>query len=250
MAAGERPTLTFHASTSGTVKITYITQAWKDVWDNRVAEQAVATATHVADTGETLCFVESMLATGTTGSSRPKFIRGGDAAATLECEVDWSDAGAADAGDTTFTFFATDAITGITYTGIKLPASGFLKERFVEDEDLTMSSGTGAAAYPILFQAVCGQIPDYHNAGERDPHYLMMPEADGVGTTGEVAIDWHKITTAAGQQIRTEDTTSDAVSLTYVKGLAFEIPGLVPLEVLNGKDLSGVTGVDIVAIGR
>ena len=131
MAAGARPTFTFHASTSGAIKTTYITQAWKEVWDNRLASQAVTVTSNVGDTSETLCFVESLLAVGTTGSSRPKFLRGGDAAGTLECEVDFSDSGAAVAGDTTFTFYATDAITSLIYTGIKLPASGFLKDKLV-----------------------------------------------------------------------------------------------------------------------
>ena len=40
MAAGVRPTLDFHASTSGAIKTTYITQAWQDVWVNRNAEAA------------------------------------------------------------------------------------------------------------------------------------------------------------------------------------------------------------------
>ncbi|MBU0906689.1 MAG: hypothetical protein KKE05_00870, partial [Nanoarchaeota archaeon] len=141
MSAGARPTFTFHSATSGVIKTTYITQAWLEVWQNRVVSQAVVTATHVADTSEVLCFVESMLAAGSTPSSRPKYLRGGDAADTLECEVDFSDSAAAVPGDTTFTFNATDAITGITYTGIKLPTSGFLKERFIEDEDLTMAAG-------------------------------------------------------------------------------------------------------------
>ena len=250
MSWGTRPTLNFHASTSGVVKITYITQAWKEVWDNRLASQAGTAAAHVVDTGETLCFVESMLAVGSTGSSRPKYIRGGDASATGEVEVDWTDSGAGTAGDTTFTFNATDAITSITYTAIKLPASGFMKERFIEDEDLTMSSGTGASAFPILMPAYCGQIPDFTAANERDPHHLMMPSGDALGTAGECAIDWHLVKTLAGTQIRLNDTTSDAVSFTYLKGLAAEIPFLVPLEIKNGTDLSGVTSVKGIAFGR
>jgi hypothetical protein len=58
------------------------------------------------------------------------------------------------------------------------------------------------------------------------------------------------IKTLAGHQIRTNDTTSDALSLTYVKGIPSEIPGLVPLEAPNAKDLSGLTNVTVIAIGR
>jgi len=191
-----------------------------------------------------------MLAAGGIPSSRPKYVRGGDAAATLECEVDFSDSGATTPGDTTFTFAAGDAITGITYTGIILPASGFLKERFIEDEDLTMAGGIGASAFPILFNALCGQIPDYTAAAERAPHNLMMPSGDALGTSQECMIDWQLRKTLAGTQIKTNDTTSDAVSLTYVKGFMSEIPGLVPLEVPNGVDLTGLSSVKVLVIGR
>lgn len=247
MSAGARPTFTFHAATSGVIKTTYITQAWQEVWLNRIASEAVATATHVAKPGKTLCFVESMFCTGPS-ISRPKFIRGGDTVATLECEVDFSDAG--DSNYTTFTFFATDAVTAIAYSGIELPSSGFLYERFVEDEDVTNTAGVAASAFPILFHALCGQIPDYHAAGARSPHHLMMPSGDALGTSQECAIDWHLRKTLAGHQIRTNDGTSDAVSLTYVKGLLGEIPGLVPLEVPNGTDLSALTSVKAHIFGR
>ena len=250
MSAGARPTFTFHASTSGVIKTTYITQAWHDVWVNRTASQALTISSHVADAGESLCFVESLYAAGGVPISRPKYVRGGDAADTLECEVDFSDSGAGVAGDTTFTFNASDAITGVTYTGVILPASGFLKERFIEDEDLTNTSGTGASAFPILFQAICGQIPDYHASAERSPHHLMMASGDALGTSQECAIDWQLRKTLAGTQIRTNDSTSDAVSLTYVKGFMSEIPGLVPLEVPNGADLSGLSSVKVFVIGR
>ena len=251
MAEGVRPTINFHASTSGAVKVTYITQAWKEVWENRVASADFATASHVADIGDTICFIESCCALATGGTvvnSLNKFLRGGDAADAGECEVDWSDSGAGTAGDTTLTFNATDAVTDIVITYIKLPASGFLKERFLEDEDLTMTSGVGASVYPILFQALCNQIPDYTAAGERAPHHLMMPEGDALGTAQEIRIDWHLVKTLAGTQIIANDTTSDAVSLSYVYGLPSEID-VVPLEVKNGEDLSALTGIKVQAIG-
>lgn len=252
MAWGTRPTINFHASTSGAVKVTYITQAWKEVWDNRNASADFSTTSHVADLEDTICFIESMCTYDTSGAvvtSLSKFIRGGDASAAGECEVDWSDSGAGTAGDTTLTFAAGDAVTDIKLTYISLPASGFLKNRFLEDQDTTMSSGSGTAAYPLLFQGVCNQLPDYTAANERDPHHLMMPEGDALGTSGECAIDWHKITTVAGHQIRLNDTTSDAISLTYVYGYPHEIPGLVPLEVKNASNLSSLANVRVEIIG-
>lgn len=248
MAWGTRPTIDFHSSTSGDITVGYITQAVRELWLKRDAATSVTVATHVGDFGLVVMLLESALAAGTTGSSRPKMLRGGDAAGTLESEIDFTDSGAGTAGDTTMTFYATDAITALTATYIELPSSGFWYDHFVEDEDLTMSSGAGASAYPILVPALCGQLPDYTAANERDPHYLGMAEGDALGTSAEFAIDWHLRKTLAGTQVKTNDTTSDAVSLTYVKGLPSEIPGLVPIEVRNTTDLSHVTS-RFVAIG-
>jgi hypothetical protein len=252
MEWGVRPSITFHASTSGAITVTYITQAWKEVWDNRVASADFETATHVADLEDTICFIESCCAYDTSAAvvnSLNQFVRGGDAADAGECEVDFSDSGAGTAGDTTLTFNASDAVTDIKLTYIKLPTSGFLKNRFLEDQDTTMSSGAGSSGYPILFQAFCNQIPDYTAAGERDPHYLMMAEGDALGTAQEWAIDWHKLITDSGTPINLNDSTSDAVSLSYVYGIPSEIPGVVPLEVRNGTDLSDLTDIRIEIIG-
>jgi len=237
MEEGVRTGLTFHSEV-GAVKVTYITQAWVEVWNNRVAATAVATATHVADLGETVCFIESCLAAGGTPSSKPGYIRGGDTAATTEAEVDFTDAGAATAGDTTLTFYATDAITGITITYIKLPASGFLFDRFLEDQDNTMSSGASAALnplHPILFHSLGGSLPDYHNAGEQAPYTMQMLMGDACGTAAEFVINYQQ-RPAVGitDLIGIEDTTADAVSLTYVWGTTDEIPGVVPLEIPDG----------------
>ena len=248
MSWGARPTLTFHASTSGAIKVTYITQAWKEMWDNRQASTSVSTSSDVADLDEVAVFIESCQALGSGASSRPSFVRGGDAAGTGECEIDFTDSG--EDNNTTLTFASGDAISGVTLTYVKQPSTGFLVDHFVEDEDLTIASGTGNSAYPILFNSICGQIPDYHAAGERTPHTLLMAEADLLGTSAECAIDWHKVATVAGHQVRTNDTTTDAVSLTYMKGFPYEIPNLVPLEVKNGEDLSSVlSSVRVTAYG-
>lgn len=254
MAAGTRTGLTFEATqTTEVVYVTYITQAWAEVWNNRQAAQVTATATHVADLGKAACFIESCLATGTTGSSRPEFLRGGDTAATTECEVDFTDAGAGTAGDTTLTFVSTDAITTTTCTYIEKPASGFLADRFVEDFDCTIAAGASAALcplHPVLFQGLCGQVPDYTAANERDAHPSQMLMGDALGTANEFTINYQQrpgvgVTDVLG----TNDATTDAVSLTYVWGVPAEIPGVVPLEVRDATDLSALTAVRFTAYG-
>lgn len=250
MAAGVRTEIDFHGSTSGVVYVTYITQAWHDVWVNRQASVAVTASTEVCDLDDTACFIESCLMAGVTGENFPQYVRGGDGAdASDECEVDWTDSGAAVAGDTTLTF--NDTATGCIVTYIRLPATGFLQDHFIEDFDLTMSSGVSAAQCPIrpiLFTSLCGQIPDYHAAAERDPHILGMPMFDALGTGAEFYINWHtRPGVGITGHINTNDSTSDALSFTGVCGTIDEIPGLVPLEVRNGTDLSGLTGVRFLA---
>ncbi len=253
MAAGVRTGLTFHSEV-GAVGVTYITQAWADVWNQRVAATAVTTSSHIADLGAVACFIESCLAAGGTGSSKPGYTRGGDAAATTESEIDFTDSGAATAGDSTLTFAAADAITGITITYIELPSSGFLHDRFLEDQDSTMAAGASAALkplHPILFHGIGGSLPDYDGTNERAPHTMQMLMGDACGTGAEFVINYQQ-RPAVGitDHIGTNDATTDAVSLTYVWGLPEEIPGLVPLEVKDGTDLSALTGVKAMLIGN
>ena len=252
MSEGVCPTINFHASTSGVIKVTYITQAFVDVWDNRVASGAFATTSEVADLDDTICFIESCVAYDATGdvkTSLNKFVMSGDTPTTGECEVDWSDSGTTPAGDTTLTFAAADAVANILLTYVSLPASGFLKDRFLEIEDVTIGSNVGTSKYPILFPAFCNQLPDFDASAEEDTHYLQMPEGDAIGAVGEWRIDWHLLATLAGNQIAIENSTSDAVALTYVYGLASELPGNLKSECVSGTDLSSLT-IKVNAVGR
>ncbi|MDK1031025.1 MAG: hypothetical protein QGD94_03375 [Planctomycetia bacterium] len=247
MSAGVRPTLDFHSSTSGAIKTTYITQAWQAVWVNRNAESSLTRTVHVADFGETVAFLESChpKATGTSITSRPLYVRAGDTAGTLEAEVDFTDSAGTPAGSTTLPFASGDAMTTCTATYITLPTSGFLFDRFLEDQDNTIATGASAAntpARPILFQSLCGQIPDFHAAGARAAHHLQMSEQDALGTGQEFYIRYGvRPSTGITGHITLNDSTTDAVSMTYVYGIPEEIPNLTMLEVPDGTDLSGVT---------
>lgn len=251
ITAGARSTITFHASTSGVVYVTYITQAWKDAWDNRQRE-SLTTATHVASATDVYLAIESLHGShATTDVTNFEYVRGGDTAGSVECEIDFTDAG--NSNLTTFTFAAGDAITAAIPTGIVKPASGFLSDRFLEDQDNTMSSGASAALTPahgILFQSTCGQLPDYTAAAERDPHNLQMLEGDALGTAGEFYIRYGvRPCTGITSQITANDATSDAVSLSYVWGVPEEIPGIVPLEIPNATDLSALANVRVTVTG-
>jgi hypothetical protein len=242
MSVGARPTIDFHASTSGDVYVTYITQAWAEVWTNRTRE-TLTTSTHVASSTNVFIAVESLHGShAATDVTNFEYVRGGDAAGSGECEIDFTDAG--NSNLTTFTFNAADAITAAIPTGIIRPSAGFLLDRWLEDQDNTMSSGASAAITPnfgILFQSTCGQLPDYHAAAERDPHNLQVRAGDALGTAGEFYIRYETSpATGITGHITANDTTSDAVSLSYVYGNVAEIPGIVPLEVPSSIDLSSL----------
>ena len=249
ITAGARSSITFEASTTGVVYVTYITQAWKDIWDNRTASEVAATANHVATLANNAVFIESVHGSHATSDLNIfEAIRGGDTAATGEMEVDFTDASAS--SDTTLTFVNTDAITGVKATYIAAPASGYIIDRFTEDENVAITSGAGNTAFPILCPSLYGQIPDYTGGGERDSHPAMMLAQDALGTANECYIDWYTRATAAGTPVKVNDTSSDAVSMSYLKGRIEEIPGVVPLEVKNAADLSHLTGIKVMVYGR
>jgi hypothetical protein len=254
MAAGTRTVLTFEATqTTEVIYVTYITQAWRDVWLNRSASQAFTPATEVVDFLDTACYIESCKMAGATGASYMQWTREGDAAdAADEAQIIWTDAAAGTAGDTTITF--NDTATAATITWIKKPTSGFLKDRFVEDFDCTASSGVSAAncpVYPVLFQSLYGQVPDYTAANERDPHISQMLMSDDLaGGDAEWKLMYFvRPGTGITGHVTTGDADSDAVSLTYVWGVPEEIPGLVPLEVRNATDLSALSSVRVEVVG-
>jgi|LGOV01.1.fsa_nt_gb hypothetical protein len=252
IAWGERTTINFSATPADdvVVYVTYITQAWKEVFDNRLRIADMATATHVAKPAKVLCFIESCNCKDTGGDSvmsKPGYIRGGDAAATTEAEIDWTDSGESD--KTTLTFAAGDAVTHIDITYIELPATGFLASRMVEDEDCAIAAEVGASAYPMLFPCFGGGLPDYTAANEEAPYTMAMLRGDAIGTIREFKIDFGFQKTLVGTPLTINSTASDAVSLTYMWGIPTEIPKLVPLEIVDGTIIDA-TVLEFMAWGQ
>ena len=245
MTWGTRPTITFHASTSGLVYCTYITQAWGDVWDNRQTSETSTYASNVGTLDGESIFIESLLASHATSPvNLLEFIRGGDAAAAGECEVDYTDS-----SNTTLTVASADSITGLQVTHIAKPSSGFLEERFVEDEDVAIASSKGSFLQPVLMPGLYGQIPDYTAANERDSHNLGMNTLDARGTAGDNTIDYGVTATTRGTQVHVKDASSDAVSGTYIWGQPYEVTA-TPLQVIEGADLSKLGAFKLTCIGR
>lgn len=144
LTKGEPCTLTFYAAEgSVTTYCSYATQAWKDLTDNMssalMTEGAevwgdgltfTAGTPDVVKLGVDICAMTSITWNDNGTYKTPELLKdGGAPAATLETEIDFVKSGQAEVNT-----YATDAVDAATssvyYQYIKLPATGFLKERF------------------------------------------------------------------------------------------------------------------------
>jgi hypothetical protein len=211
-----------------TVYVTYITQAWKDVWDNLVQEEAQTTTTNAATLDNTPIAIQSINATGTTSTNSCLMLNKDDTPATGECKI------VATTGVITFT--AGDAVTSCVVTYIKKPTSGFLYNRFVSEESMSAASNVCTPAYPILIWGYSGQIPENTAVTEQ---FISLA---GSAEAGEAKLDLiYQGTRITGHSI----TTGTAM---YVYGKPDEIE-TVPLEVKDGEDLSELTSTRTIFLG-
>ena len=258
---GTRPTLTFYDSVT-TCYVTYVAQAWKEVFDNYV--QCVITAgarvsghasasytaggTDVISLGELAVAIQSITWNDNGTVKGMDALYKGETAATTEATIDFSDT------TTKLALLASDtmdASTDSVYINyIKKPASGFLFDRFVEEDDLTPATdistvSSGLVSNLPLIYGSCGDLP-----GPTTAYHNIISSSEAVGSTATLVQP-----TALGSGTSTfthgsshADTTH--VKMSYIAGMDGEIPGLVHLEVPNAFDLSQVTGVKVTLIGR
>jgi hypothetical protein len=211
-----------------TVYVTYITQAWKDVWDNLVQEEAQVTATHAATLANAPIAIQSINATGGTSTASCLMLDKDDTAGTGEAVVTQSTG--------VITFAAADAVTSCVVTYVKKPSSGFLSDRFVSEEGMTASSNVCTPAYPILIWGYCNQLPENTAVTEE---FISLA---GTAGTGEAKLDlMYPGTRITGQSV----STGTAM---YVWGRPDEIE-TVPLEVKDGEDLSDLTSIRVIFLG-
>lgn len=238
-------------ATSGTYYVTYATQAWADLYAELVQAEAV-TLTPV--TAVPLAY--SIMAFGycnlNTDSNNLLPIDPADTPASGEIGINYGNTSTleANAGQGAYT-------TTVTY--LKLPASGWIYDRYISDEDpVTAASGAYTKAtldYPVLLwgtscyatsnggtsrgialsytNAVINWVADF-NVGS------SAPAGASVVTTGRGTV-W------VTGNVQADSTMSHAV---YIKGRPWEIPNLKPLEIKNTSDLSGLTDVKFQVIGR
>jgi len=134
---GTRAVLTANAAQAAqTIYITYVTQAWQDVFNNLVVDEAHALTT----TGNTLTYTPTAVMYVDNGTNTPlRMVYSADTPASGEVAISFS----------TKTLTPQAAATGkVTY--IKNPTTGFLADRFVEEERFLMASGFGSTTWPVL----------------------------------------------------------------------------------------------------
>jgi hypothetical protein len=262
-AWGTRPTLTFKATDSvSSCKVTYITQAWKEVFDNyvlalitagtRVSGHASLTFTagtpDVINLGENACLIEA-ITWNDNGTIKPmKALYKGETAATTEATIDFTDT-----ADTSISVLETDTLDAATDSVyiryIRKPAAGFLADRFIEEDDLTpssdvvtLSSGLAVGSNALIFGS-CGDF-----AGPTTKFANIISAGGTVGTGATLIQPTTVLNTANTFTLGSNHSDSDHLKPSYICGQPWEIPNLVPIEVENGRDLSDVT-VRVVVMG-
>ena len=230
-----------------TVYVTYCTQAWAELYAQLVQEEAVTLATGVNDLANKM-MAFGFCETVATGILLPEDIADTTASGSVGIKMGY----ATDALDAHLDENGLAAV--VTY--LAEPTSGFLTDRFVENEDPTKAGtnpSTQAFDFPLLVWCITGALTVTGGATQ------VIIDTATTAEAGEASINWGKgpgdLLAAAGVA-PTEGfvfgLNSDlAVTAgAYIKGYPWEIPGLVQLEAKNGTNLSGLTGCKVIMIGR
>jgi hypothetical protein len=241
-AAGARGALTFASNIVCSVRVAYITQAWKEVWDNLVQEEAFAGTTAGASaTGVSLAYqplaFQNIRAAGTVPTNVSEMLTSSAIIATKGVVI-------VDTSDKSLIFKAGDAIASGVATYIKMPSSGFLAQRFVAEAAYTVISSPaqmGMASVlitsaPVLFWST----PQVAVLGASST-YMINP-------TGTLGTSLCKYDLSFGAP-RVATNYGSIARGRYVWGTVGELVGIRDLEVRDGVDLSYLTDVRFTVTG-
>lgn len=213
------------------VYTTYITQAWKDVWDNLVQDEAVTLATGANSLDNAILAIMYVDQTSTTAAALT-MLDEDDTVASGEVEVAFNVA----ADQLTVHSDQNGKSAKVTY--IKVPSSGFLKDRLVHNEAATKSGEdpyVNTFDLPILLWGYAGCAPVNGGTTQTLIDFASTPAAGGA------VIDWFNpgIRGAGAIAAGTPIGVKSNVTLTgaYVWGRESEIPGRQDLEVPDGTVL-------------
>lgn len=224
--------------------VTYVTQAWRDVWDNLVQDEALtlATGANTLDSGNKI--LACMYVDQTTATAAAlTMVDEDDTAASGEIDIKFN------AATAQLTANAAQNAKAVKITYIKRPTSGFLHDRAFVNESATNSGGDpylNTFDYPIVLWGYSGCAPV--NTGTTQ----VLIDYAGTPAAGEGVVDYFAPgargagAPAAGTVIGVKSN----VTLTGagVWGTVNEIQ-TQPLEVTEGADLSGLSSVKMILIG-
>jgi hypothetical protein len=227
------------------VYVTYVTQAWRDVWDNLVQDESITFATgdnNLASGNKiaAVMYIDQITATAT----RIIPIDEDDTVGSGEAEVAFNSA------TNVLKVHSDQNAHAAKITYIKVPSSGFLKDRLFHNEGATKAGGdpyTNTFDYPILLWGYSGTVPINGAANLGIIRYMDTP------ATTEAVVDWFGLGArgAGAPAVGTEVGVKDNVTATGagIWGRIHEIPAVSTLaEVPSATDLSGIT-VRYMAIG-
>jgi hypothetical protein len=228
------------------VYLTYITQAWKEVWENLVQDEEITlkTGANTLASGNKVLACMYIDQTEATAAALT-MIDSDDTAASGEIKLLFNSA----TNQLTANAAQNGKDTKITY--LKVPPSGFLADRAFSNETADKAGEdpyTSTFDYPILIWGYTGQVPI--NGGTT----LRLIDYAGTPVTGEAVIDWYTPgvrgagAPAAGAVVGTKDDVTATGA--GVWGTIQEIQNKQPLEVPNGSDLSALSSVKMIFIGR
>ena len=225
------------------VYVTYITQAWDDLYKQLVQEEAVTLATganNLANTMMAFGFCES----ATTGILLPVDIA--DTTATGEVGIKMGYA----TGALDINVGQNGEAAVVTY--LEEPASGFLTDRYIEDEDPAKAGSdpyTQTFNRPLLVWCISGAATVLNGVTQ------VLIEEDATPAAGEANLNWGfrgaastGATPAAGFVIGCKSNVIVTAGA-YIHGHPWEILRLTQLEVKNATDLSALTNVRITITG-
>jgi hypothetical protein len=262
-APGTRATITSLQATDNyaTITISYITQAWREVLDNLVEGETMtagATTTNgitfTAATPDVISFLSvgsgflCGLMIGTKLSSIyacPKPLYKGETAAAAEYALDWTNTSPAATTVKPLQTQVWDAAGNVVYFNyLKQPTSGFLYDRFIEEDSssasgqiYTLAASAANIIVPMLF-CTPGFVP-----GPTVSSTIGTWPIGGTGMTLGTTAQWQptnyhpkqKLVTAGTFTSGTGVSATNACKMSYIWGIPEDIPGVVPLEMPNGQ---------------
>lgn len=265
---GARALITARAAdTFSSITISYITQAWAEIFENLV-EAEVMTAgatttngiTFAEGTPDTISFISVgtgflcglMIGLNLNGTvSAPKPLQKGQTAVAGEYALDWTDTSPLATTARPVTTQNWNAATSLIYFNyIKKPASGFLYDRFIEEDSAASISQvyTMAAAAALVKQMLLLSTPGFLPS-------VTLASTSGtwpIGATGMTlgsTAQWQptnfypkaKLTTAGTFTSGTGVAATLTVKPSYLFGVPEDIDNVIPLEIPNGQILKNRT---------